>query len=113
MIFKVARFIFRMFLGIGLGIAMVVWFFAAIIGWIRSGEPREEQMSYVIKDYETCAKYPEGTYLACPICNTTFYKHGTNCCSAKCEHKYHEMKTAWDKAQAAEKELNKLGKKYK
>ena len=114
MIFKVAKFFIKLIFGIALGISLGVYLVAGTVVAIRNAnEDPHKKMSFVIRDYEVCAGHPQGTGLACPICGKNFYKQDIPCCSQKCEHKYQEMKTAWDNAQAAEKELNKLGKRYK
>ena len=117
MIFKVAKFVIKVFLGIALGIGLFIYLIVGSFAAMRSAEPVDKNMTFIIESYEICSEYPVGTWHACPVCGKNFYKQDINFCSHKCEKKYSEMKTAWDKAKSAEEEaqnvLRKYGKKYK
>ena len=118
MIFKVAKFFIKMIIGIALGIGLGVYLVTGTIVAIKTAnEDPHKNMSFVIQDYDICSEYPVGTWHACPVCGKNFYKQDINFCSHKCEKKYNEMKTAWDKAKSADEEaqnvLKKYGKKFK
>ncbi|MBR5736918.1 MAG: hypothetical protein IKX60_09040 [Bacteroidales bacterium] len=111
--FKVTKFFLKIFFGFILAIAIAVWCVTLVVTWVRGPENPHDNMSFVIKDVERCDDYPAGTGLQCPICGKNFYKQDINFCSTKCEQKYLAMKREYDTALQSEKNLNKMGKKYK
>ena len=112
MVFRIAKFIFKMVLGVVLGILFVWWLGASVVAWVNDSRDIHNDMSFVVKDVERCDHYPAGTLLQCPICQKNFIKEDIDFCSTKCEQKYWAMKKEYDIALQSEKNLNKMGKRY-
>lgn len=110
--FKVIKAVVGFFLGIALSIALMVFLCVGVYKLTRPQEDYHDTITYMLRDYERCENEPEGTLLACPVCNRNYYKDwDLVCCSETCEDEYLLLKAAWNRGD--EKLVEKHGKIFK
>ncbi len=113
MIFKVIKFLFKIWFIVTIFIIAVIIILAALFkGGSSSSESQEindfhpeyydyqplppsNDIVYKISLYENNAAARQGAWCECPVCGNFFFKEKIACCSKECEKKYHEDVQKW------------------
>lgn len=113
-VFKIAKAIIKLFLGIVLGIGgivLIAWFG---VHYLREINDYGKDVSYMIGLYENTKDLPAGTYVKCPWvdCDKNFTKQTKehNFCCKDHEYNYWEAVNAYEEMKRVE---NKSGIVYK